>query len=180
MAVPYLTNQRKGPFAYVSVQDINKHLKTSCGRSFEEHNELLDKHAVLIENLVVINENDFKHHLSSQVMPSKMKESWCKGKAVVKSFNPLILKDTLEAVLIKKEYISSSVNVSSWLRCQEVNHDDVTMSEINIMLKSYKNTGFGSQNTVKSVGFVNFQGIKNKGNRVMPSPVTGPGTSSDM
>eukprot|EP00957_Ditylum_brightwellii_P027167 2053960-Ditylum_brightwellii.AAC.1 len=69
-------------------------------------------------------------------------------KVVLKSSNPLILKDTLETAFTKKEYISSS---------------------------------FGSRNTVKLVSrFVIFQGIKNEGNRAIPSPISGLGTSSDM
>eukprot|EP00957_Ditylum_brightwellii_P120439 9189464-Ditylum_brightwellii.AAC.1 len=98
---------------------------------------------------------------------------------VLNSSNQLILKESLWLVLTEKEYISSSVTVSSWLRCNEVDHHNVTMSEINMIFKSYKTTGFGSCTTVKYVGFVMFQGVNNEGNRVVSSPVTGSGTSSN-
>eukprot|EP00957_Ditylum_brightwellii_P099376 7569745-Ditylum_brightwellii.AAC.1 len=144
------------------------------GQTFEEHDKILDKHAVLLEYLVVLDENNFENYLSIRIMPTKVKDDWIHGNAFLKPSNPMILKETSEHVRTEEDYLLLTVNVLSWLRYQEVNHHDITMSEVKVMFKSYKGTGFGCRNTVKYVGFVNFQGIKNEGKRAMPSPVTGP------
>eukprot|EP00957_Ditylum_brightwellii_P141298 10765757-Ditylum_brightwellii.AAC.1 len=63
-------------------------------------------------------------------MPNKVKDEWMHGKTILKSSNPIILKESSEQVRTEKGYLPSTVTVSSWLRCQEVNHHDITMPEV--------------------------------------------------
>eukprot|EP00957_Ditylum_brightwellii_P067892 5154565-Ditylum_brightwellii.AAC.1 len=87
------------------------------------------------------------------------------GKTVLKLSNPIILKESSDHVRTEEDDLPSTVTVSSWLRCQEVNRHNITMPEVKVMFKLYKETGYGCRNTVKSVGFLNFQGIKNEGTK---------------
>eukprot|EP00957_Ditylum_brightwellii_P061665 4679379-Ditylum_brightwellii.AAC.1 len=64
------------------------------------------------------------------IMPNKVKDEQMHGKTVLKLSNPVILKESSEHVRAEKGYLPSTVTVSSWLRCHEMNHHNTTMPEV--------------------------------------------------
>eukprot|EP00957_Ditylum_brightwellii_P132935 10136683-Ditylum_brightwellii.AAC.1 len=62
--VPYLTSSNSSKFAYLSVKHFKTLKRLLHGNYNEKHDSFLDDHAVYVENLAVIDESDFQHHLS--------------------------------------------------------------------------------------------------------------------
>ena len=178
--VPYLTSSNASKFAYLSVKHIKTLKRLLHGSTLEKHDSFLDDHAESVDNLVIIDESDFQHHLSIRLIDNNVEETWMQSNKVLQSSSPIVLKQESEQVQKFSDYIPGSVSVSTWVRCKEVNHHDVSWDDVNVFFKAYSHVGFGNRNCVKSVGFTQFQGLRNEGNRSMPSPVSGPGTQSNV
>jgi hypothetical protein len=178
--VPFLMEKNKSKFAYLHVDDIKKLKKNIHGRSFEDHDNFLHNNNCGIETLLILDEHSFKHHLSIHLIPNMIEAELLQKCHVLQASSPVIVTEEFDSVQEQCAFVKGSVEVSTWVRCKEANHHDVTRDEVDVYFKAYSYVGYGNRNTVKSVGFSKFLGLKNEGNRSMPTPVAGPGTLSDV
>ena len=120
--VPYLGEEMSGTFAYLRVEDIKLHLKPNNGISVKDHNNLLQQHKQFNESYTVINESMFKNHFSIRLIDKNVKMD---GMEIIENNSPMIYKHVVTPES-DKQTIPGSVLISSWIRCKEANHHDVT------------------------------------------------------